>query len=169
MGWTSTSLTMQHHGRTEARLRHDCRQLGKILVLPCREPSDALPIHTRGALVGSDFHPSQHQRLGCKHLVHKTVPLAAVMPQACFATTTPLTRADSMRSVHTEALAQVVERGSRAWASAPVVALSAIPVLCCFDPDVTSPPSCPPSLGPVLLAGLFTIGLDPTTAVLCGL
>ena len=26
MGWTSTSLTMQHHGRTEAWLHHDARK-----------------------------------------------------------------------------------------------------------------------------------------------
>jgi hypothetical protein len=125
----------------------DRLQLGKILVLPRREPLDALPIHTHATL----------SVLGANTLsirLHHLPPL------------TPLTRADSIRSVQTEASAPATVRG----ASAPCAAVSGIPgAVCASVLVVTHPPSYPPSLGPVLLAGLFKIRLDRIPAVLCGL
>ena len=52
MGWTSTSLTLQHHGRTGARLRHD-EHTGKhsapgLWSLIDRTPRDCWPALLRG-------------------------------------------------------------------------------------------------------------------------
>ena len=65
---------------------------------------------------------------------------------------TPLPGADTMRSVHTEASTQDQSRDLLP-ASAPRLADSALPVLACPCPLIAHPPSCPPSLGPVLLPG----------------
>jgi len=78
-----------------------------------------------------------------------------VLKARVFDTTTPLTRAGraesarlrhDIRSVHTEASAPAIMQR----ASAPCAALSGIPGAVCASVVVfTSPPSCPPSLGPV--------------------
>src|SRR6266496_2985761 len=67
---------------------------------------------------------------------------------------TPLSSADTMRSVHTEASTHVQSRPLPA--SAPCVALAGTPgAFSCLDPSFTLPPSCPPSLGQVLLPWLL--------------
>src|ERR671922_701857 len=55
---------------------------------------------------------------------------------------TPLASADSMRSVHTPASADVMLR-VRASASAPCLAFPALPALSCLGLSVTHPPPCP--------------------------
>src|SRR6266480_1975944 len=63
---------------------------------------------------------------------------------------TPLPRADTMRSVQTDASAH--HHCPRRRASAPCVALSGTPeAACCVIPDLAPPTSCLPSLGAVLL------------------
>ena len=63
---------------------------------------------------------------------------------------TPLTSADTIRSVHTEASIQLSLR-----TSAPCVALAGTAgVFCAFVSDIAFPPSYPPSLGVVLLPTL---------------
>src|SRR5277367_3600905 len=69
---------------------------------------------------------------------------------------TPLSSADTMRSVHTEASAHHSLRRSPPVASVPCLALSdTTETSACPMPDLTHPASCLPSLGPVLLPGLF--------------
>jgi len=64
---------------------------------------------------------------------------------------TPLSSADTMRSVQTEASAHDQSR-----ASAPCVALAGTAgALCAPIMSCTHPPSCPPSLGAALLSALF--------------
>src|ERR1700722_19849924 len=55
---------------------------------------------------------------------------------------TPLTSADSIRSVQTEASTHEKSRA----ASPPCVASSALPAFWCLDPVIAHPPSYPPSL-----------------------
>src|SRR5258707_6121971 len=64
---------------------------------------------------------------------------------------TPLTSANTMRSVQTVASIHVSLR-----TSAPCVALAGtVGASTCFDPDIAYPPSCPPSLGVDLLPTHF--------------
>ena len=108
------------------------------------------------------------QRFGRYTQVHQTEPFAAVALEArAFGTTTPLTRAGraesarlrhDIRSVHTAASAPAI----MGRASAPCAAVAGIPdASLALVMVVTSPSSYPLSLGPVLLAGLFTAGLEP--------
>src|SRR5579864_607897 len=77
---------------------------------------------------------------------------------------TPLTSADTMRSVQIEASAHH-HCLARASASCVAVAGTAEAFSCCI-PDFTPPPSCLPSLGPVLLAGpLATHGFGTMKAL----
>src|SRR5208282_4128505 len=55
---------------------------------------------------------------------------------------TPLTSADSMRFVQTEASAHEKSCAT----SPPCVAFTALPAFCCLDPVIAHPPSCPLSL-----------------------
>src|SRR5690606_19588576 len=67
---------------------------------------------------------------------------------------TPLTSADTMRSVHTEASTHDhTGRPSASRVSAPRLAGSALVMLSCLCVLITHPPSCPPSLDPALLTG----------------
>ena len=64
---------------------------------------------------------------------------------------TPLTSAETMRCVHTSAAAH-----DRSWAFAPRLALAGTDdAVFAEGMALPHPPSCPPSLGPVLLAGLL--------------
>jgi hypothetical protein len=63
---------------------------------------------------------------------------------------TPLTSADTMRSVHTEAFTHDQSR-----ASAPCLAVWHSRCSLCLIPPVPHPPSCPPSLGTALLSALL--------------
>src|SRR5271163_4767052 len=65
---------------------------------------------------------------------------------------TPLTSADTMRSVQIEASTHHSSRFSPPVVSVPCLALTTLPELCCSIPTLAHPPSCLPSLGPVLLA-----------------
>jgi len=75
------------------------------------------------------------------------------MPKACRATTTPLTRADSIRSVHTAASTPATVCG----ASAPCAAVSGIPgAVCALVVVFTLPPSYPPFPRPGLCCPGFS-------------
>jgi hypothetical protein len=50
------------------------RKLGQIQLRTRFKPLDALAIHTRRTFIGPDFLPGCFQRVGCKHLIHQTVP-----------------------------------------------------------------------------------------------
>src|SRR5712691_3861091 len=82
---------------------------------------------------------------------------------------TPFSSADTMRSVHTEASTH----DHLVRVSAPCLALAGtLGALCASGPDISHPPSCPPSLGAALLSALsaapsrlrYYAGSDPCRA-----
>src|SRR6266446_80416 len=66
-----------HRLRSVTALPQRRRKLLQVKLLLCLEPLDALPIHTRGTVIGPDPLPGRLQGRRRKHLVHQTVPTSS--------------------------------------------------------------------------------------------
>ena len=146
-----------HRSRPIAAVLQLLVKLRQIPLRLRREPFDALSINPRRPLVPLDSRPSGRQGRRPIDLVYQTEPLgpphgSSLRPARGHALT-PLTSADTMRSVQIEAS---VHRRSRRRASVPCVASSALPGRACRASDIAPPTPCLPSLGAVLLPAPFT-------------